>query len=671
MPFSIIPLLRNKFKSVLNSAREDRCKKKIPFLTEDLFHCIENQTLFGTIVFVSGRIVFLNKTAAALTKLDAGVLLLYKLQDFSGRLHTEDRHRFLKQFETSSSVDTTNERTIEIRFYDGQGVCRYWKAFVNPVHYEDSVGHMLIFTDITSYRETENALKESEEKYRRLLQTSPDAIVVSDKEGKLLFVSDKTFSLFGYEPGFSYQGIPLYEFVTPEYKNTIKKALKELRDNSGTYKGGQYTLLRKDGSVFFAEINSAILNGNNGEANGIISVIRDITERKIIEQELIRSKNKAEEADRLKTAFLSNMSHEIRTPMNAIVGFAELLSDPDLTEDKKLEYIGIIKSNGDALLHLLDDILDLARIEAGQLKIRKTICDPAEIVREVSAAFQEQLYSLGKANIELRTKFHPSCPETLITDPARLRQVLNNLLSNAVKFTREGFVEVGLYIQTINNQNFAVFYVEDSGIGMEPEKIPLIFDRFTQLDDSNARLYPGTGLGLAITKNLVQLLGGFINVDSQKNIGTRFSVFLPHEQSNQNNPTMVADAEQKGIPDWSAKTIVLAEDEPANLYYLQEILQKTGITVLAAGNGEEAVKLCRLHPETDLVLMDIKMPVMDGFTATRLIKQFRPDMPVIAQTAYAMHDDEERCLKEGCDGYIAKPIFQDALFAKLAPYLNG
>jgi len=206
---------------------------------------------------------------------------------------------------------------------------------------------------------------------------------------------------------------------------------------------------------------------------------------------------------------------------------------------------------------------------------------------------------------------------------------------------------------------------------MEPEKIPLIFDRFTQLDDSNARLYPGTGLGLAITKNLVQLLGGFINVDSQKNIGTRFSVFLPHEQSNQNNPTMFADAEQKRIPDWSAKTVVLAEDEPANLYYLQEILQKTGITILAAGNGEEAVKLCSLHPETDLVLMDIKMPVMDGFTATRLIKQFRPDMPVIAQTAYAMHDDEERCLKEGCDGYIAKPIFQDALFAKLAPYLNG
>ena len=154
------------------------------------------------------------------------------------------------------------------------------------------------------------------------------------------------------------------------------------------------------------------------------------------------------------------------------------------------------------------------------------------------------------------------------------------------------------------------------------------------------------------------------------NKGTRFSVFLPNEQSNKSHQTMFSGTEKRIIPDWSAKTIILAEDEPANMYYLQEILMKTGITILSASNGEEAVKLCHLHPETDLVLMDIKMPVMDGFTATRLIKQFRPNIPIIAQTAYAMQDDEERCLSEGCDAYLAKPIFQDALFAKLAPYLN-
>jgi PAS domain S-box-containing protein len=670
MPFRTLSFFSRKIRTTGYLPKEADGIKKKPVLTEDLFLCIEHQTLFGTIVFVSGKVAYFNKTAAALTKLDTDVLSLYKLQDFAVRIHIEDRDRFLKQFDNSEPAEATDDKHNEIRFYDGNGVCRYWNVFVNPLYFGGNQGHMLIFTDISYYKETENALKVSEEKYRRLLQTSPDAIVVSDKEGRLLFVSDKTFSLFGYEPDFPYQGIPLYEFVTPEHKNAVKIALQELKNGTGTYKDGEYTLLRKDGSVFFEEINSAILNGCNGEANGIISVIRDITQRKIIEKELIRSKNKAEEADRLKTAFLSNMSHEIRTPMNAIVGFAELLTDPDLTEDKKLEYIGIIKSHGDSLLHLIDDILDLAKIEAGQLKIRKVCFRLSEITREVLMAFQEQLYSLGKTDIELRTKFYPSCPETLLSDPARLRQILNNLLSNAVKFTHQGYIEVGIYTQTISHQEFVVFYVEDSGIGMDSEKIPLIFDRFTQLDDSNARLYPGTGLGLAITRNIVQLLGGFINVDSQKNIGTRFSVFLPNEQNHQTSQIMLSGVESKNIPDWSAKTIILAEDEPANLYYLQEILQKTGITVYPAGNGEEAVRLCRLHPETDLVLMDIKMPVMDGFTATRLIKQFRPDIPVIAQTAYAMHDDEERCLREGCDAYIAKPVFQDALFARLAPFLN-
>lgn len=670
MPFRTLSLIQNKLKTGRNLPKEDRCAAKKPVVTEDLFLCIEHQTLFGAIVFVSGRVVYFNKTATALTRLEAEVLSLYRLEDFSGRIHIEDRNRFLKQFAIYEPAEEKGNNNIEIRFYDGQGNCRYWNAFVNHVLFGGNNGYMMIFTDISSYKETENALKESEEKYRSLLQTSPDAIVVSDKEGRLLFVSDKTFSLFGYEPDFPYQGIPLYEFVTPEHRNAVKITLQELREKSGKQTNGEYTLVRKDGSVFFAEINSAILKGYNGEVNGIISVIRDITQRKIIEKELIQSKNKAEEADRLKTAFLSNMSHEIRTPMNAIVGFAELLTDPDLTEDKKLEYIGIIKSHGDSLLHLIDDILDLARIEAGQLKIKKTNCDPSEIIREVASAFQEQLYSFGKTDIDLRIKSYPSCPEILYTDPSRLRQILNNLLSNAVKFTHQGFIEVGLYTQAISNQEFAVFYVEDSGIGMDPEKIPLIFDRFTQLDDSNSRIYPGTGLGLAITRNLVQLLGGFINVDSHKNIGTRFSVFLPNEQNNQTHHVMISGTESKNIPDWSTKTIVLAEDEPANLYYLQEILQKTGITIYPAANGEEAVRLCRLHPEIDLVLMDIKMPVMDGFTATRLIKQFRSDIPVIAQTAYAMHDDEERCLREGCDGYIAKPVFQDALFAKLAPYLN-
>ena len=442
-------LFHRKIKATKSPEKMDFYNAELPVLNDDLILCLNNQSLFGSIVFVSGKVAYFNKTASILTKLDTDILSLCTLQDFSGRIHSEDRNLFLKQFDISELAEETHDNSLEIRFFDGQGFCRYWNTYVNRLYYEDHQGYMLIFTDISSFKETEKALKESEEKYRRLLQTSPDAIIVTDKEGRLLFVSDKAFSMFGYETDSPYQGIPLYEFVTPEHKNDIKMALQELYKNPNKSKSCEYPFLRKDGSIFFAEISCAILNGLNGEANGIISVLRDVTQRKIIEKELLRSKHKAEEADRLKTAFLSNMSHEIRTPMNAIVGFAELLTDPDLTEDKKLEYISIIKSHGDSLLHLIDDILDLAKIEAGQLKIRKVHCNPSDTIREVLSFFQEQLYSLSKTNIELRSNFHPSCPETLHTDPARFRQILNNLLSNAVKFTQQGFIEVGLPNLTI------------------------------------------------------------------------------------------------------------------------------------------------------------------------------------------------------------------------------
>jgi signal transduction histidine kinase len=382
-----------------------------------------------------------------------------------------------------------------------------------------------------------------------------------------------------------------------------------------------------------------------------------------VEKKLLEAKIKAENADKLKSAFLANMSHEIRNPMNAILGFSELLSsnNVDVTEDEKNEYINLIKSNGNSLLNLINDIIDISKIEANQLKIKKKQCNINEVLNNLEKNYNGLKKQKNKNNIEIRIKNNYS-NFSILTDPLRLQQILSNLIDNSLKFTENGFIEQG--IDTL------LFYVKDTGIGMDEKDTNSVFDRFKKLDNDNTKLYRGTGLGLAICKSLVELLNGEIWVKSKKGIGSTFYFTLPNIKTKTINTQQISNKLNSKKINWTDKTILIVEDESANLIYLKEVLKSTHINILKAINGEDAVRLFKKNKNIDLVLMDIKLPKMDGYEASMKIKKINKKIPIILQSAFALNNEEINSFHIWIDEQLTKPINPNALLNVLAKYIN-
>jgi PAS domain S-box-containing protein len=387
--------------------------------------------------------------------------------------------------------------------------------------------------------------------------------------------------------------------------------------------------------------------------------------RKQLENELIRAKEKAEESDRLKSAFLANMSHEIRTPMNGILGMTQLLAIPDISGDQRKEYLELINKNSETLLNLIDDIVDVSKIEAGQMKIIKKPFRLNPLFDQLIMLFSSSSVYKSKKSIEL--VISKSLPDntTIFTDPDRLRQIFINLIGNSLKFTEIGYVEFGYYLES----GKLLFFVKDSGIGIPSEKQKVIFDRFTQADDSLTRKFGGSGLGLAISKGLIELLGGHIWVKSDLQQGSTFYFTIPYipadQSEEQDKENLISPAEYN----WNGRSFLVVEDDKVSYKFLEGIFRKTGAKILHADNGLKAIDYCKTHPEIDIVLMDIQLPEMSGLDATRIIKAIRKDLPIIAQTANAMSDDKEKCLEVGCVDYVSKPINVNLLFHKIDKHL--
>ncbi len=380
---------------------------------------------------------------------------------------------------------------------------------------------------------------------------------------------------------------------------------------------------------------------------------------------LEEQRNRAEESDKLKSQFLANMSHEIRTPMNTLIGFSSLVTESNLDEQTKKHYKGIISHSGEQLVHIIDDIIDIAKIESNQIQLNIGAMNVNDALIEIAEINMNRIEIMKKA-IQIRLKFPESSKKIAIkTDMIRFKQILNNLVVNAVKYTDEGIVEIGYDIVN-EGTGFLKFYVKDSGKGI-PQKLQQdIFKRFTQVSNDNYQ--EGTGLGLSIVKGLLDLLDGEIWVDSDENVGSTFYFKLP-------GPDMYPNEEFKkpkktsNIPDFEGKTIFVAEDDEHSYFFIQHALRKTNVEIRRAIHGEQLLSMLASELP-DLVLLDINMPVLNGFETMDKLRNLYPELPVVAQTAYAMADDRQKCFDCGCNEYLSKPIKPMNLYKVLQLFLN-
>jgi len=426
---------------------------------------------------------------------------------------------------------------------------------------------------------------------------------------------------------------------------------------------GELKSIRDDGTELYIEMSMFPVKIQDISFCHII-LVRDIDIRKKSEKELLEAKTKAEESDRLKTAFLSNMSHEIRTPMNSILGFSGLLEKPNLPEEKRSRYVNFINKNGEGLLHLIDDIIDISKIESNQLKITKKECDLKGLVDEIHSSMIKVAARDKREDLQI-VKKTPTESVFIRTDPYRLKQILNNLIFNAIKFTEKGIVEFGFQI----NNNEILFHVKDTGIGISDQMKKQIFERFRKSEKSKNKLYRGAGLGLAISKQLVELMGGKIWVESYLDKGSIFYFTTPYVQADFKGSVVsfkYSFLDQR----WPGKKILVVEDNANSFELIKEYLGDTETEIIHAKSGNEAVKIYSETKKISLVLMDIQLPGMNGIEATKLIKALNPSAIIIAQTAYAMQEEKENALDSGCSDFLTKPVKKDSFFELLNKYLS-
>ena len=414
---------------------------------------------------------------------------------------------------------------------------------------------------------------------------------------------------------------------------------------------------KSDGTIEWVRWESRPWYEPDGSIGGIILYTEVITKHKEAELELVKAKEQAEESDRLKTAFLQNMSHEIRTPLNAIVGFSELLLEHGKSAEDVKTFSKIISENCDKLIRIITDVIEVSKIQAKQTRLELKHFDILSLINKTVDDFRELA---ERKSISLVFKQDiPSKKSIVYSDDGKIGKILVHLIDNAVKFTNKGSVEIVSELQ----QDKLVFTVSDTGIGISEEMQLIIFEPFQQLETRITMDYGGNGLGLAIVRAYTELLGGILSLKSEKNIGTMITVSIPL-----NNSEKEADEDSVKTGN-TGNTILIAEDEYGNYRYLYEVLHTESIKVIHAANGQEAIDICKNSNDISLVLMDIKMPVMNGITAARLIKEFRPNLPIIAQTAYA-GESAKLSNVEVFDDLIAKPINRNELKRKMRRYIK-
>ncbi len=506
--------------------------------------------------------------------------------------------------------------------------------------------------------------KESVEKLSilsRAVEQNPALIVITDIDGNIEYVNPKFTEITGYTPEDAIGKNPriLKSGHHPDefYKSLWQTVL------AGKEWSGELLNKKKNGDLYWEKALISPLLNATGQITHLISIKEDITEKRKMLVDLIEAKEKAETTDKLKSAFISNISHEVRTPLSTIVGFVEMLFNPEISTETKTSYSQIIKKSSSRLLNTITNYLDISMIVSGNLEIHKTSFSLNSVLNELNDEFID---ACKEKNIKLSLQ-KPSEPVDLQlnSDPELIRKIWSHLLGNAVKFTSKGSITFGYR----NTPEGFSFFVTDSGIGIDSDKVRIIFDYFMQADISQTRVYEGSGLGLSIANELVKLLGGNMYVKSEKFVGSTFTFTLPGDLiavSGQPQEIKIKQPDRRSTP-----LILVAEDDDFNYKYLDIILKRADYLVMRAENGLEAVNICHSNSDVNLIFMDMKMPVMGGLEATRQIRSFLPALPIIALTAYVSPADENEAYAAGCNEFLSKPVNKPKLLGLLERILGS
>ncbi|MBU2554092.1 MAG: PAS domain-containing protein [Bacteroidetes bacterium] len=590
------------------------------------------------------------------------------------RVHPDDRQRVEEGFFEVVNNNSRNKWQDEYRFRKADGTYsdvldRGYVTHNNQGKAIRMIGAML---DITERKKAEKALQESELFANSIANTTPALLYLYDFDQEKNIWSNEAHKNFFKEININASELrysDIYQLIHPDNLDSSVAHVNELLDSNGVSRFNMEIRIKwKDNWKWMKHFVRVFKSNDDGKPVQLLGALFDIDDQKKTEQDLLEAKEKAEESDRLKSAFLANMSHEIRTPMNGILGFADLLKTPGLAGEEQHKYIEIIENSGIRMLNIIKDIIDISKIEAGQMELNVKKSDINAQIRDIYNFFIPEAKSK-----QLKLSFVNSLPEEkaiIKTDFEKVYAILANLVKNALKYTSTGSIEFGYNLAGEHQPVELEFYVKDTGIGIPKERQEAIFERFIQADISDKMAHQGAGLGLAISKAYVEMLDGKIWVESSAGTGSTFYFTLPYnaEQVREIADRQDAPSEKNNIN--RKLKILIVEDDEVSAHLIDINSRMFVREILKARTGFEAVETCRNNPDIDLILMDIRMPEMNGYVAATKIREFNNEVIIIAQTAYGLSGDREKAIIAGCNDYISKPVNKNELLDLIEKYFG-
>ncbi|MFP4471883.1 MAG: PAS domain S-box protein [Bacteroidales bacterium] len=621
--------------------------------SEEKYRHVINNTLEGIFVIQDQYFVYANPAVEMVSGYNWQYIKKIRFDEF---VYEPDREMVIRNYQ--NRMKGMNIPSYDLRIIDKNREPRWMHLNATRINWEGGDAVLCFITDIHDRKMAEIALQAHGERYKSILHTAMDGLILADQSGKIVEVSDAYMEMSGFNK-----------------EELLKMKIRDLDagksgDDAQEHPHGmirkgsnRFESLhrRKDGSVFPVDVSVSF---RQKEHEYSVFFVRDITRQKKASEALKEALRKAEESDRLKSAFLANMSHEIRTPMNGIMGFADLLKEPNLSGDEKDRYLGMIEKSGERMLNIINDLINISKIEAGQMEISMAETCINEILEYLDAFFKPEVERKGMKLAVISPL--PDREAVAVTDNEKLYAVLANLIKNAIKYTETGTITVGYY----NRNQSLEFFVKDTGIGIPADQQEMIFNRFAQVSMNSGRSYEGAGLGLSIAKAYVEMLGGKIWLKSAEGAGSTFYFTIPLNSTHVHDTHGQKPADQSPRPEkLNNLNILIAEDDETAGLFFSGLFKSGNNTVIQARTGAEAVRMALEHKNLDLILMDIKMPEMNGYEATQEIRKFNTEVVIIAQTAFAQSGDREKALAAGCNDYIAKPIKRKILFEMISQHM--